>query len=303
MMPQSMSLKNQDEGSVSTKATSTSQERSVTFDGRSLLDVHGIHVEIGGREILKGIDLSVAPGEFLGLIGSNGAGKTTLLRTILGDIEPSSGTVSIMGRKRAKAGMVGYVPQKIQLDPDLPIRAKDLVALGLDGQRFGIGIRSSHFWDQVEHAMRGVGAWEFADRPVGRLSGGQQQRVLIAAALVANPKLMLLDEPLANLDPANADDIVSLLNSIRTREGISIILSAHDINPLIDSLDKVVYLASGNAVVGKTDEVITTEVLSKLYCHPIEVLHAGGRVMVMAGDNAHAHAHDADPFGAKKAED
>ncbi|MFT8703960.1 metal ABC transporter ATP-binding protein [Bifidobacterium aquikefiricola] len=298
-----MLLKNSNARDASMQATASSLARTSHMHEDSLLSVQDVHVELGGNEILKGIDLRVDPGEFLGLIGSNGAGKTTLLRTILGDVEPSRGYVSIEGRRHAKAGMIGYVPQKIQLDPDLPIRAKDLVALGLDGQRFGIGMRGARFWNQVEHAMTGVGAWQFADRPVGRLSGGQQQRVLIAAALVASPKLMLLDEPLANLDPANADDIVKLLNDIRKNEGISIILSAHDINPLIDSLDKVVYLASGNAVVGTTDEVITTEVLSALYRHPIEVLHAGGRVMVMAGETSHAHVNDVDPFAAKPVED
>ncbi|MFT9393130.1 MAG: metal ABC transporter ATP-binding protein [Bifidobacterium sp.] len=295
-------MKDKAEGADDDPVASSSVQRPGS-NGGSLLDVSDVHVEMGGNEILKGIDLTVEAGEFLGLIGSNGAGKTTLLRTILGDVEPSTGSVTIMGRKRAKAGMVGYVPQKVQLDPDMPVRAKDLVALGLDGQRFGIGIRGQHFWNQVEHAMKGVGAWEFADRPVGRLSGGQQQRVLIAAALVANPRLILLDEPLANLDPANADDIVSLLNQIRNVQGISIVLSAHDINPLIDALDKVVYLASGRAVVGKTDEVITTDVLSRLYRHPIEVLHAGGRVMVMAGETSHAHSNDVDAFDETKAED
>ncbi|WP_415457301.1 metal ABC transporter ATP-binding protein [Bifidobacterium sp.] len=302
MMAQSMFMKDKAEGADDDPVASSSAQRPGS-NGGSLLDVSDVHVEMGGNEILKGIDLTVEAGEFLGLIGSNGAGKTTLLRTILGDVEPSTGSVTIMGRKRAKAGMVGYVPQKVQLDPDMPVRAKDLVALGLDGQRFGIGIRGQHFWNQVEHAMKGVGAWEFADRPVGRLSGGQQQRVLIAAALVANPRLILLDEPLANLDPANADDIVSLLNEIRNVQGISIVLSAHDINPLIDALDKVVYLASGRAVVGKTDEVITTDVLSRLYRHPIEVLHAGGRVMVMAGETSHAHSNDVDAFDETKAED
>lgn len=302
MMAQSMFMKDKAEGADDDPVASSSVQRPGS-NGGPLLDVSDVHVEMGGNEILKGIDLTVEAGEFLGLIGSNGAGKTTLLRTILGDVEPSTGSVTIMGRKRAKAGMVGYVPQKVQLDPDMPVRAKDLVALGLDGQRFGIGIRGQHFWNQVEHAMKGVGAWEFADRPVGRLSGGQQQRVLIAAALVANPRLILLDEPLANLDPANADDIVSLLNEIRNVQGISIVLSAHDINPLIDALDKVVYLASGRAVVGKTDEVITTDVLSRLYRHPIEVLHAGGRVMVMAGETSHAHSNEVDAFDETKAED
>jgi zinc/manganese transport system ATP-binding protein len=259
---------------------------------RPLLDIRDVEVRMGRRAILNDINLSVGDGDFIGLIGANGAGKTTLMRAILGDITPSRGDIRILGQHRARMGMIGYVPQKIELEADLPIRAKDLVALGLDGQRVGFGMRGASFWKQVDHAMRGVGAGDFADRPVGRLSGGQQQRVLIAAAIVANPRLLLLDEPLANLDPANTDDIIALLDSIRRERGISIILSAHDINPLLGVLDHVVYLAEGRSAIGATDEVIRSDTLSRLYRHHIEVLHVDGRVMVMTGQNSHAHAGD-----------
>lgn len=276
-----------------------------TNNQEQLLDITGLTVELGGRPVLSRIDLSVQAGEFVGLIGSNGAGKTTLLKTILGDITPTKGDVTVLGHRRPRVGEIGYVPQKIELDPDLPLLAKDFVALGLDGQRFGFGIRGHRFWARVSQAMEGVGAAEYADRPVGRLSGGQQQRVMIAAAIVANPSLLLLDEPLANLDPANSADIVALLDHISKSENISIILSAHDINPLLSVLDHVVYLASGRAAVGRTSEVIRTDVLTKLYGHPIEVLHTGGRVMVVADegeqfhhrenqDGQHAHDHTDD---------
>jgi zinc/manganese transport system ATP-binding protein len=264
---------------------------------RPLLNISGLRVALGGRSILNGIDLSVSRGEFVGLIGSNGAGKTTLLKTILGDIAPTTGNVTVLGRKRLQTGVIGYVPQKIELDPDLPLLAKDFVALGLDGHRLGISLRGSRFWSQVNAALEGVDALEYADRPVGRLSGGQQQRIMIAAAIVADPALLLLDEPLANLDPANSADIVALLDRIRKRNGIGIILSAHDINPLLSVLDRVVYLAQGRAAVGRTDEVVRADVLSKLYRHPITVMRAQGRIVVLADEGGEPGHHADDPDG------
>jgi zinc/manganese transport system ATP-binding protein len=258
---------------------------------RPLLNISGLRVALGGRSILNGIDLNVARGEFVGLIGSNGAGKTTLLKTILGDIAPLEGNIAVLGRKRPQTGVIGYVPQKIELDPDLPLLAKDFVALGLDGHRLGVSLRGKRFWNHVNEALAGVDAQEYADRPVGRLSGGQQQRIMIAAAIVANPALLLLDEPLANLDPANSADIVSLLDRIRTRNGIGIILSAHDINPLLGALDRVVYLAQGRAAVGRTDEVVNADVLSKLYRHPITVMRAQGRIVVLAAEGGEPGHH------------
>jgi zinc/manganese transport system ATP-binding protein len=264
-----------------------------------LLNISGLRVALGGRSILNGIDLNVSRGEFVGLIGSNGAGKTTLLKTILGDIAPTTGNVTVLGRKRLQTGVIGYVPQKIELDPDLPLLAKDFVALGLDGHRLGISLRGSRFWSQVNAALEGVDALEYADRPVGRLSGGQQQRIMIAAAIVADPALLLLDEPLANLDPANSADIVALLDRIRKRNGIGIILSAHDINPLLSVLDRVVYLAQGRAAVGRTDEVVRADVLSKLYRHPITVMRAQGRIVVLADEGGEPGHHADDPDGSQ----
>ncbi len=269
---------------------------------RPLLNISGLRVSLGGRSILNGIDVNVARGEFVGLSGSNGAGKTTLLKTILGDITPLDGSVDVLGHKGARTGEIGYVPQKIALDPDLPLLAKDFVALGLDGHRLGVSLRGRHFWERVEHALEGVGALEYADRPVGRLSGGQQQRIMIAAAIVADPALLLLDEPLANLDPANSADIVVLLDHIRNANGIGIILSAHDINPLLGVLDRVVYLAQGRSAVGRTDEVIRTDALSDLYQHPITVLRTQGRIVVLADEGGEPGHHAAEYSGAENSE-
>ncbi len=254
----------------------------------TVLDVRGLGVWLGGREILRDVDVSVAPGEFVGLIGSNGAGKTTLLRVILGLQKPTTGSVSIArGGHEGRGGRrssIGYLPQKVSLDPDVPLRARDVVALGVDGQRLGVPIRSKATKAAVDEMLAAVGASEFADERIGELSGGQQQRVLLAHALVSEPRLLLLDEPLANLDPASVHDIVALLAKLSAERQIAVVLSAHDVNPLLSVMDRVVYLAGGRAAVGTTDEVVRAEVLSALYGRTIEVIKAEGRVFVVADD-------------------
>ena len=257
------------------------------------MELRDVDVRLSGRPVLDRVSLSVDDGEFTGLIGSNGAGKTTLLKAILGLIEPDAGEVLIAGRPRAagrsglrrggRAPAVGYVPQKIDLDPDVPLRARDLVGLGMDGHRLGLARRSAARSQEVEEALLAVGAESFADSRVGRLSGGEQQRVMIAHALVGQPRLLLLDEPLANLDISSVNDIVSVLARISTRQGVAILISAHDMNPLLPVMDRIAYMADGRVVSGSTDEIVRTEVLSDLYRHPVEVLRVQGRVLVVSG--------------------
>jgi len=167
----------------------------------AILDVDGISVWLAGREVLHDVRFRIMPGEFTGLIGSNGAGKTTLFRVILGLQTPSTGSVLVGGRPLTRRNpIIGYVPQKIFLDPDMPLRARDVVALGLDGHRLGVPLGWGRRRKAVDSMLDAVDARRFADARVGNLSGGEQQRVLIAHALISRPRLLLLDEPLANLD-------------------------------------------------------------------------------------------------------
>jgi zinc/manganese transport system ATP-binding protein len=251
---------------------------------QDILAVQGVDVRLSGRKILDGVSFKIAPGEFTGLIGSNGAGKTTLFRVILGLQPANAGDVLIARRSRARARkLIGFVPQKFLLDPDLPLRARDLVALGLDAQRLGLPRPSSARRMQVEQMLEAVDAVRFADTRVGRLSGGEQQRVLIAHALIARPRLLLLDEPLANLDLRSAHEVVALLARIAREQQIAVLISAHEINPLLGVMDRIVYLASGRAISGRTDEVVRADVLSKLYGHHVDVLNVHGRVLIVAG--------------------
>ena len=211
---------------------------------------------------------SIKPGEFVGLIGSNGAGKTTLLRVILGLLPAGCRE----GHGSSAAG-VGYVPQKIQLDPDMPLRARDLVGLGLDGQRLGIPLPSRARRKLVDEMLRAVDAEHIGNARVGNLSGGEQQRILIAHALISRPGLLLLDEPLANLDIASEQEVVALLGRIAKEQRIAVLISAHEMNPLLPVMDRIVYMAHGRAASGPTDEVVTGEraqpaVRAPRRCHP-----------------------------------
>jgi zinc/manganese transport system ATP-binding protein len=257
-----------------------------------VLDVSGIGVSLSGVRILNDVSFTVQPGEFVGLIGSNGAGKTTLLRVLLGLQHATTGSVALDGGQPGRrSGVIGYLPQKVALDSDLPLRARDVVALGVDGQKLGIPLPSRHRRALVDELLAAVGATAFADSRVGQLSGGQQQRVLIAHALASRPRLLLLDEPLANLDIRSAQEIVELLARVGRERGVAVLLSAHDLNPLLAVMDRIVYLADGHAVAGTTDEVVQSSVLTKLYGRRVEVIRVEGRVLVVAGDE-HIHEHD-----------
>jgi zinc/manganese transport system ATP-binding protein len=261
-----------------------------------ILSVERVSVRLSGREVLRDVSFAIRAGEFTGLIGSNGAGKTTLLRVILGLQSANAGRVLIDGRPRARRSpLIGYVPQKFLLDPDMPLRARDLVGLGIDAQRFGIPLPSRARRSRIEEMLQAVDAARFADARVGQLSGGEQQRVLIAHALIARPQLLLLDEPLANLDLRAAQEVVTLLARIATEQQIAILISAHEMNPLLPVMDRIVYLAGGRAASGTTKEVVRADVLSELYGSHVDVLNVHGRVLVVAGagDQSDLLGHEA----------
>jgi zinc/manganese transport system ATP-binding protein len=247
----------------------------------TLLELDRVGVRLGGRQILDDVSFSVSPGEFAGIIGPNGAGKTTLLRVILGLIPAEAGRIS-------RPDTVGYVPQKLNIDPDVPLRARDVVSLGIDGHHFGFplpgwGSAGRRRRERVDEALASVGAAGYADARVGELSGGEQQRVMIAHAMVSGPRLLLLDEPLANLDLRSEQEIVTLLGKLAREQDVAVLLSAHDMNPLLAVMDRIVYVANGKVATGTTDEVVTTEGLSALYGHHVDVLHVHDRVVVVAG--------------------
>jgi len=248
---------------------------------------------IGGRSIWSAVSIEIGAGEFAAILGPNGSGKTTLLRVLLGELALSTGRASVLGRPPGEAkGLIGYLPQRRNFDAGARIRGVDLVRLGLDGSRWGLPLSRSPR-DRVTEVIELVGASSYAERAIGRLSGGEQQRLLIAQALIGRPRLLILDEPLDSLDVPNQTAVTALLARICAAQHVAILLVAHDVNPLLPYLDRVVYFGAGGAAVGTPEEVITARTLSGLYGVPIEVLRtADGRLFVAGLPEAPAHHHD-----------
>jgi zinc/manganese transport system ATP-binding protein len=244
-----------------------------------------VNVTIGGRTILQDMSLAIHPGEFVVILGPNGAGKSTFLKLLLGLVRPSAGSVQVLGQTPQRGNQaIGYAPQHRALDPELPLRARDLVGFGLDGHRWGTGLPNRHRRERIEQALREVDSLSLADAPVGHLSGGEQQRLLIAQALLTDPRLLLLDEPLANLDLTHQKEVVALVSRLNRSRGMTVLLVAHDINPLLQVTDRVCYIAHSRSCVGAPEEVITGETLSELYGSLVEVIQAEGRFFVVGAE-------------------
>ncbi len=250
-----------------------------------VIALESVRVQFGRRIILDDVSIAVRAGEFIVVLGPNGAGKTTLLKLLLGLIRPSAGVVRVLGQPpRRGNSAIGYAPQHRLLEADLALRARDVVGFGLDGNRWGIGLPTRKRGALIDTALAEVDALSLADSPVGLLSGGEQQRLLIAQALLTNPRLLLLDEPLANLDISREQEIVSLVSRICRERGITVLLVTHDINPLLPVVDRVLYMAHCHTAIGTPGEVITSQTLTKLYGSPVEVVEALGRLFVVGAE-------------------
>jgi zinc/manganese transport system ATP-binding protein len=249
----------------------------------------------GSRLIWQDASFSVEAGEFVAVLGPNGSGKSTLLRLLLGLLPPAAGSLLVLGKRPHRGNPdIGYVPQRRSIDRDLPIRGRDFVHLGIDGNRWGVAIgNAAGNRRQVDEAISSVEGLAYADRPIGRLSGGEQQRLLLAQALAGRPRMLLLDEPLASLDLRNQIVIAELVGDLARANRLTVLLIAHDINPLLPIVDRVLYVAHGGVAIGKPAEVITTEQLSRLYDSPVEVLHDSHGHMFVVGLEAESAHHDA----------
>jgi len=270
----------------------------VGADGVPALWLRDAELAFGSRTLWSHLALTVAPGEFLAVLGSNGSGKSSLLRTILGEVPLTSGEGSISGRPLGRGSTdVGYVPQRIAIDAATMIKAREVVRLGLDGHRWGLpiafGARRKATRARIDQLLTSVGASEFGDAPVSMLSGGELQRVRVAAALASDPALLLCDEPLAALDLRHQQDIAALIDQQRRSRGTAVLFVTHDINPVLPYVDQVLYLAGGSFRLGPPAEVLTSAGLSELYGAPVDVLTVHGRIIVVSSMESVGHqSHD-----------
>ena len=259
------------------------------------IELDRVTIERAGRPVLTDVNVTIRPGEFIGVFGSNGAGKTTLLQAILGLLRPSAGAIKVLGAPPARGNSAaGYLPQQRSSMADLRLSGWDFVASALHGERWGLPLVGRAGKRDVDGIIAIVEAQAIASRPLCELSGGELQRLLLAQALLGRPKLLLLDEPLLSLDPHFQQATVALVKRIQRDEGITVLFTAHELNPLLDAMDRVLYLGQGHAALGTVDEVITSDVLSRLYGSPIDVLRVNDRLLVVSAlglveSDAHHH--------------
>jgi len=252
--------------------------------GTPAIQLRAAQVRFGERTLWDGLDLDVAPGEFMAVLGPNGSGKTTLVRVLLGLQQLSAGEVRIAGAAPHRGSpTIGYVPQQKALERDLPLRGRDLVGLGLDGR----AARRA----RVDAALAAVGGTPYANAPVGQLSGGEQQRLRVAQALVGDPAVLLCDEPLLSLDLAHQRTVTDLIDARRRTADTAVLFVTHEINPVLPLVDRVLYLVEGRFRVGPPSEVMTSEVLSELYRTEVDVLRVRDRIVVVGAEHAGAHCH------------
>jgi zinc/manganese transport system ATP-binding protein len=251
-----------------------------------------LSLTLGGRTVLAGVSFAIADSEFVGVLGPNGAGKTTLMRALLGLVRPSGGGIAVMGAPVAFGNpAVGYMPQHRAAVAGMRLRGWDFVAGAMAGHRWGLPLLDRTGRREVARVLALVDATALARRPLRDLSGGERQRLLLAQALLGRPKLLLLDEPLMSLDPHHQHAVVALVREVQRELGIAVLFSAHELNPLLGALDRVLYLGGGRAALGTVDEVITGPVLSRLYGSEIDVIRLAGRIFVMSGGQAMEQSH------------
>lgn len=267
----------------------------------SVITLKRATLKYGQRTLWQDLNLEVSPGEFLAVLGANGSGKTSFLKILLGLAPLSSGLIMLDGAP-AKRGSrtIGYVPQQKNFSPDTALRARDLVGLGVDGHKWGFRMRGRGYHQRVDELLEMVGASSYAKIPVGMLSGGEQQRLRIAQALASNPKVLLCDEPLLSLDMHHQKAVSELVAQQAKANGTAVVFVTHEINPILEHVERVLYLAGGRFTLGAPADVMRTEVLSKLYQTRVEVLNVDGRLVVVgrpdsvvdghAEDHLHTHA-------------
>ena len=262
----------------------------------SVIALDHVMLRVGSGIVLSDVSFDIEAGEFIGVLGPNGAGKTTLMRAILGLLPPTSGSVKVFGHTPERGNpAIGYLPQLRTVLPDLRVRGRDFIASSLNGERWGLPSLSLYDRSMIEETLDAVGARDLAARPLSDMSGGERQRLLLAQALIGQPKLLLLDEPLISLDARHQEVAIDVVRKVCRERKITVLFSAHELNQLLGTLDRVLYLGNGQAVLGTVEEVVTAPVLSRLYGTEIQVVRADDHIFVMSrGSDVERtdHLHD-----------
>ncbi len=260
------------------------------------VELSRVTLAFGDRTVLADVDLAIRDNEFVGVLGPNGSGKTTLMRAILGLVPIRSGTLRVLGHPVARGNpSIGYMPQTRAALDHLRLTGWDFVASAAHGHHWGLPLLDREARRDVAWVLDRVAATDLARRPLAETSGGERQRLLLAQALLGRPRLLLLDEPLISLDPHHQSAVVELARTLQQDLGITVLFSAHELNPLLGALDRVLYLGRGQAALGAVEDVITSPVLSRLYGSDIDVVRVNGRIFVMSGGHdveRDAHQHD-----------
>lgn len=252
-----------------------------------IISTHHLAIGYKNKSIVSDINIAINSGEFIGILGTNGSGKSTFLRVLLGLIRPLKGQVFIFGKPPQKGNMqIGYMPQMRTTNFIANLTSKALLETCMGGTFYGLPTFSKSKEQELQRVLNLVNAAPLTHRPIQQLSGGERQRIFLAQALLDNPKILLLDEPLANLDPRNQDNFINLLQTIQKKLNVTILFTAHDPNPLLDVMSRVLYFAHGKVIMGNVDKIITSTTLSALYEIPIEVIRFKNRLFVI-GEGHH----------------
>ena len=240
------------------------------------------------KPVLRDINLRISKGESIGIIGPNGCGKTTLLKSLVGLIKPIKGHITVFGEPVMSARrQVGYVPQRETLDISYPATVLDMVIMGRYA-RIGLFRRPKSLdRERAVQAIADVGLTGHMHVPIAHLSGGQRQRVLIARALSADPEILLLDEPTAAVDVKSQREIVALLKTLHKERNLTILLVTHDVNLIYPMVDRIIFMADGEVLIGTPEEMLTQEKLQRIYNANVIITEAAGRIFVIVGDVHH----------------
>ena len=253
------------------------------------LAVRGATFGYQGRAVLRDVDWSVAPGELVGLVGPSGAGKTTLLRALAGEPLTLCGEVEVLGGRAGRASSrrhLGYVPQIDAVDRDFPLTVRQVVLLGRADRSARVPWFRAAERREADRVLDRLGIAHLADRGLAELSGGQQQRMFLARALVRGARVLLLDEPTSGVDPATRHRVLALLAELRDEDGLTIVLTTHDLNFVATHLPRLTFLGAHGVIAdGPPSATLTPQVLSATYGTQLRVVADGDRVVVVDADD------------------